>query len=156
LTAVKGDCRRPEVLEQAGVRQARGVLIVTSDDLVNVSSALLVRKLNPDARVVVRMFNQNLLARFGAVVRNTVALSVSALTAPLLALTAATGEALGAFKLDSGPRQVSELTVSEESELAGRKLGDVTAEHRLTPLALTPAGGPPRLLLDVRSDTVLS
>src|SRR5438094_668181 len=48
------------------------------------------------------MFNQNLLARFGAVVRNTVALSVSALTAPLLALTAATGEALGALTLGVG------------------------------------------------------
>ncbi|MBY0513361.1 MAG: NAD-binding protein [Gemmataceae bacterium] len=40
VTAVKGDCRRPDVLEQAGVRDARGVVIVTSDDLVNVSAAL--------------------------------------------------------------------------------------------------------------------
>jgi Trk K+ transport system NAD-binding subunit len=156
LTAVKGDCRRPEVLERAGVRDARGVLIVTSDDLVNVSAALLVRKLNPDARVVVRMFNQNLLARFGTAVRNTVALSVSALTAPLLALTAATGDAIGAFKLDTGPQQVSELTVTGDSELAGRKLGDVAGEHRLTPIALIPAGGPLRFLLDVRGDTPLS
>ncbi|HJZ59154.1 MAG TPA: NAD-binding protein [Gemmataceae bacterium] len=156
LKAVKGDCRRPEVLEEAGVRNARGVLIVTSDDLVNISAALLARRLNPDARVVVRMFNQNLLARFGTAVKNTVALSVSALTAPLLALTAATGDTLGAFKLDAGPQQVSELIVTADSELAGRKLADVAALHRLIPLALTPADGPPRLWLDLSGDTPLS
>src|SRR4051812_35294360 len=92
LTLVKGDCRRPEVLTKAGVADARGVMIVTSDDLVNVSAALLVRKLNPTARIVVRMFNQNLIDRLGAAVKNTVAASVSALTAPLLALTAVTGD----------------------------------------------------------------
>jgi Trk K+ transport system NAD-binding subunit len=156
LTVVTGDCRRPENLERAGVKDARGVLIVTSDDLVNVSAALLVRRLNPGVRVVVRMFNQNLLARLGAAVKNTVALSVSALTAPMLALTAATGEALGAFKLDDGPRQVSELSVADDSDLAGRTVAEVCGQHRLVPFALTPADGPPQLLLDVLGDTRLS
>jgi Trk K+ transport system NAD-binding subunit len=155
--AVKGDCRRADVLEAAGVKDAGGVVIVTSDDLVNVSAALLVRKLNPTARVVVRMFNQNLLDRFGTAVKNTVALSVSGLTAPLLALTAVTGDALGAFKLDDGPRQVSELVVAENSTLAGKPIADVTRDHRLIPVAFTPAaGGAPRLLLDVPRDTALS
>lgn len=156
VMAVRGDCRRPEILEQAAVKDARGVLIVTSDDLVNVSAALLVRRLNPTARIVVRMFNQNLLDRLGGAIRNTVALSVSALTAPLLALTAATGDTIGAFKLDRGPQQISELTATSESELAGRKLGDVCAEHGLTPIALKPVEGEVRLLLDIVSDSVLS
>jgi Trk K+ transport system NAD-binding subunit len=156
MTVVKGDCRRPDVLEKAGVRAARGVLLLTSDDLVNVSAALLVRQLNPHARVVVRMFNQTLLARFGAAVKNTVALSVSGLTAPMLALTAATGDALGAFKLDSGPQQVSELAVADGSPLAGRTVADVAAQYKFVPLALTPVSGPPKLLLDVTGDTRLS
>src|SRR4051812_38889328 len=41
LVVVTGDCRQQENLERAGVRTARGVLIVTSDDLVNVPTALL-------------------------------------------------------------------------------------------------------------------
>src|SRR5205823_4974085 len=102
------------------------------------------------------MFNPNLMARLGSAVKNVTTLSVSALTAPMLALAAVTGEALGAFRLDTGPRQVSELTVTETSGLAGRKLADVAGEYRLVPLALTPAGGPPRLLLDVPGDTALS
>src|SRR5262245_10699940 len=41
VTCLKGDCRQVELLERAGVRDARAVVIVTSDDLVNISTALL-------------------------------------------------------------------------------------------------------------------
>jgi Trk K+ transport system NAD-binding subunit len=156
VTAFKGDCRRPELLEQAGVKGARAVVIVTSDDLVNISTALLVRKLNPTARVVVRMFNQNLIERFTGAVKNTIALSVSALIAPMLALTAVTGDALGAFKLDDGARQISELTATEGSELVGLKVSDLAREHSLVPLAHIPAIGAPKLLRGVDADATLA
>lgn len=155
LIVVKGDCRRADDLERAGVKTARGVLLLTSNDLVNVSSALLIRRLNPEARVVVRMFNQNLLERLGSSVKNTVALSVSALTAPLLALTAATGDVLGAFKIGNSPQQISELIVKEGS-LANRTIAEVCALHHLVPLAVVRAHGTAQLLLDVAGDTRLS
>src|SRR5439155_3686 len=60
---VHGDCRQREVLEQAGLASARGVLILTSDDLVNISTVLMVRLVDPNVRVVVRLFNQNLIPR---------------------------------------------------------------------------------------------
>jgi Trk K+ transport system NAD-binding subunit len=157
VRAVKGDSRSADVLESVGVREAGAVVIVTSDDLVNVTTALVVRKLNPAARIVVRMFNQNLLDRLGGAVKNTVALSVSGLTAPLLALTAVTGDTLGAFKLDDGPRQVSELVVADNSTLAGKRIADLAREHRLIPLAYTrAAGGSAQLLLNVPSDAILA
>lgn len=154
-TVVRGDCRQQDVLEKAGIAHARGVLLLTSDDLVNVSAAFLVRRLNRDARIVVRMFNQNLLTRLGSAVRNTVALSVSALTAPMLALTAATGEALGAFKLETGPQQVSELTVTDASSLAGRSVSDVCRQHHLVPLAHAGGERETKLLLEVSGDAKL-
>src|SRR5439155_9119114 len=101
---VIGDCRAQEALTQADVAHARGVLIVTSDDLVNLSAALMVRHLNPAVRVVVRMFNQTLIARLGGALGNVRALSTSALAGPLLALIARTGEALGTFELENGHR----------------------------------------------------
>ncbi|HYH65228.1 MAG TPA: NAD-binding protein, partial [Urbifossiella sp.] len=156
LTVVVGDCRKPDVLERAGVRTAAAVLVVTGDDLVNVSAALIVRQLNADARVVVRMYNQNLLARLGGTVKNTTALSVSGLVAPLLALTAATGEALGAFKLDNDPHQIAEVVVADGSALAGRTLADVAGQYGVVPLAVGNDAAEPRFLLDVRGDTRLS
>jgi len=153
---IVGDCRKREVLEQAGLTHARGVLILTSDDLVNISTALMVRHMHPDVRVVVRMFNQNLLAGLGKAVHNVYALSISALTAPLLALTALTGEALGSFGQDDTLRQVAELAIDEASPLAGDTIGEATSRRRLQPLAHLPAQGRERFLLGVESQTRLA
>jgi Trk K+ transport system NAD-binding subunit len=155
-TAFKGDCRQVDLLERAGVKGARAVVIVTSDDLVNISTALLVRRMNPTARVVVRMFNQNLIARLGGAVKNTVALSVSALIAPVIALTAMTGDAIGAFRVDDGPRQVSELVAGEGSKLIGRRIATLARANDLIPLAHVPAAGAPKLLQNVNADAVLA
>src|SRR6266852_968414 len=97
---IRGDFRRPEVLAQAGLEQARGVIILTSDDLVNISAALTIRHLYPEIRIVMRMFNQDLISRLGKAVHSVYALSTSTLTAPLFALTALTGQALGTFRID--------------------------------------------------------
>src|SRR5262249_48115553 len=94
---LRGDCRNKEILDAAGLDRARGVLILTSDDLTNISTALMIRSLHPQVRIVVRLFNQNLMARLGQAMKNVFALSVSELTAPVLAVTALTGAGLGTF-----------------------------------------------------------
>src|SRR6516162_3893962 len=110
VRGIVGDCRQPAILKEAGIDDTRGVIVCTSDDLVNITTALTARRLNADARIVVRLFNQNLLPRLGKAVHNTFALSVSALSAPLIALTALTGDVLGTFPLTDGPRQI--VTIS--------------------------------------------
>jgi Trk K+ transport system NAD-binding subunit len=149
---VRGDCRQREVLEEAGVRDARGVLILTGDDLLNVSATLMVRALNPDVRVVLRMFNQNLIGRLGHAVRNVYGLSTSLLTAPVLAMTALTGQGLGTFRVGDGKdswRQIAEVNVGPGSELRGKTVADVTTPRDALALAHLPASGPARYLLDV-------
>ena len=155
VTLVRGDCRKADVLERAGVPTAAGVVIVTSDDLVNVTTALLARKLNPDARVVVRMFNQNLISRLGAAVRNTVALSVSALTAPLVALIAVSGESLAAFPVGDRPQQIARVHVADGSALVGERVADVAARHHLLVLGHTRGPDQTHLLHAVTGDTTL-
>jgi Trk K+ transport system NAD-binding subunit len=97
---VQGDCRKRDVLVQAGVRDAQGVLVLTSDDLLNITTALAVRSLNPGVRVVLRMFDQNLIGRLGQAIDNVYALSTAMLTAPILAMTVMTGQAIGAFRIE--------------------------------------------------------
>lgn len=149
---VQGDCRRREVLEQAGVASARGVLVLTSDDLINVSTALTVRGLNRDVPVVLRMFNQNLLGRLGKAVHNVSALSTSLLTAPVLAMTALTGQALGTFRLDESPaglRQLVEIPITAGSPLVDRAVATVQTDHGVLAVAHHLADGEERLLLEV-------
>lgn len=153
---VCGDCRQPAVLADAGLAEARGVIILPGDDLINISATLAVRQANPHIRIVVRMFNPTLLNRLGKAVGNVYALSVSALTAPLLALTALTGEALGTFGADGNLWQVAELTVDAGEPLVGAHVAWAAQQHRFVPLAHMRPGTEPRFLLDLDPETALA
>jgi Trk K+ transport system NAD-binding subunit len=148
---VRGNCTRREVLEEAGVADCGGVLVLTNDDLVNVTTALQVRAITPEVRIVVRMFNQNLLARLGSAVHNVFALSTSLLAAPMLALTAVTGQGLGLFRLDGEEdrRQIAEVAVSAGSALVGRSVVEVASARGACPLAHFREGAFQRHLLEV-------
>ncbi|WP_020469018.1 NAD-binding protein [Zavarzinella formosa] len=124
IQVILGDCRDRNILTAAGVLTSRGVLLLTSNDLVNFSATLMVRQLAPSVRVVIRLFNQNLLQRLGKTVSNVVPMSVSGMAAPLLALTAATGEVLGTFQVGQEQFQAVELTVAENSPLCGLTISD--------------------------------
>jgi Trk K+ transport system NAD-binding subunit len=153
VRAIVGDFRQAEVLESAGIREAGGVLILTSEDLVNISTALTARHLNPKVRIVVRMFNQNLIPRLGKTVQNVFSLSVSGMTAPLVALTALTGEALGVFHLEDRIRQVTELEVGDGSPLVGLTVTQAADHHHLLVMSLSAPGAEDRLWPDLDPET---
>lgn len=122
IRLINGDCRDELTLREAGISSAQGALVVTSDDLVNVTSALLIRKLAPNARIVVRMYNQNLLSRLGKTVENMIALSVSGLAAPLLAVTATTAGVIGTFALENFRHQIIEVAIDKDSIFLNREI----------------------------------
>jgi Trk K+ transport system NAD-binding subunit len=141
---VRGDCRRREVLDQAGLAECRGILIVTSNDLVNISTALMVRSMNPEVRIVLRVFNEGLIGRLGHAIHNIFPLSPSALTAPILAVKALTGQALGTFRvegIDKDRRQVAELTIHPGSPIIGRTLKEVVRRFDVLILVHISASG---------------
>ncbi len=155
---VRGDCRRQDVLLQAGIKEARGVLIVTSDDLVNITAALTVRQLHAEVRIIVRMVNQKLIRQLGKAVHQVHALSLSNLAGPLLALTARTGQALGTLRVqneEEGRRQISEISVPIHSPLQGRRLDEVMSEHHAVALFHRSAGDAPRFFHEVDPETRL-
>ena len=55
---ILGDMRLPSTLKAGGIQQARSVLILSSDNTVNLETALQVRLLNQNATVVVRSSSQ--------------------------------------------------------------------------------------------------
>jgi Trk K+ transport system NAD-binding subunit len=155
---ILGDFRQRAVLLEAGIEQARGVMILTADDLVNTSTALLVRNLNRSVRIVLRMFNQNLLGRLGKAVENIFTMSTSMLTAPMLALTALTGQGLGSFRiegLEEGQRQAIELILDEGNPLVGQSLHNLRRGRDLHVLSHRRPGEFFRLLGEVEPETIL-
>jgi Trk K+ transport system NAD-binding subunit len=155
---VSGDCRQRDVLEVAGVAGARGVLVLTGDDLLNITTALTVRSLNAEVRIVLRMFNQDLIGRLGKAIHNVFALSTSLLTAPILALTAVTGQALATFATNhdaESRRQIIDIPITPTSALCGRLIHDILAPRDAVVVAHRSAsdtGSRWRVLLDVDTD----
>ena len=121
-----GDFRDRATLDRAGLAEARGVLLVATDDLGNLAALMTIVSIRPDIRIVVRMFNPQLVVRLGPVTANVFALSASALAAPMIALLARTGSGLAAFSLGSTTAMaVSAWTVPEDHALVGTPVGQI-------------------------------
>ena len=81
VPVIQGNARMASVLEQAGVRQARAVIVTTSDDLTNLDAAITARELNEDAKIVIRLFDETLATKVaGAFAMPTI--STSQVAAP--------------------------------------------------------------------------
>jgi Trk K+ transport system NAD-binding subunit len=76
--------RLPEVLINAGLDGARAVVSVEADDLQNLETALIVRSLRPNVRIIVQMSNAAVGAAVSHLVTSGAALDVAALAAPSL------------------------------------------------------------------------
>lgn len=94
-TCVQGDARSASVLQAAGVASAQAVLAVTDRDLVNLETAMDARRLNPEAAIVLRLFDTELAPHVEEVLGVRQALSATALAAPVFASAALGQDALG-------------------------------------------------------------
>ena len=112
---VIGDCREEKILKKAKVKQCRSVLILTNDEEVNAQTALAVRQINPDTRILVRSGQQNLNRLLQQQLGNFFADDPAKLTATNFALASLGSEALGFFYLYGQRLQVIQRQI---------KLGD--------------------------------
>lgn len=108
-----GDARRDELLAETGIARAKAVVCATNDDLANLEIALDAKRLNPKIRVVMRMFDQRLAAKVGGALELDQSFSTSALSAPVIALSARLAGVKSAYRLDDRPRVVCELAAIE-------------------------------------------
>ena len=86
----------------AGLHGARAVVSVEADDLQNLETALVVRTLRPEVRIILQMANAAVGAAVGDLVTDGAALDVAGLAAPSLVQACLGG---GQLELDlSGER----------------------------------------------------
>jgi Trk K+ transport system NAD-binding subunit len=104
------DVRAEGALEQANIKAARALICATDDDLANLNLALDARKLRPGIRVVMRLFDDDLVAKTKAAFE-VEAFSTSALAAPALAVAALDPSIRNSFEVGGRLMVVAELTV---------------------------------------------
>ena len=109
---IVGDCRRDHVLLKAGIERCRAVLIVTSDESINVQTAIAVRRLNPKVHIVVRSSRQGLNRLLSRQLGQFVALDATELPAMTFALAGLEDNTLSVFNIDTLQFRVVERQIS--------------------------------------------
>lgn len=161
IPVVVGDPTQEAVLRAAWAHTCRTMLLLSSDDMRNLQTALLGRAIAGQVRVVLRLFDADFATRVERVFGLTISRSVSYLAAP------AFGAAMmGRAVLDTIPVRrhvllVAELPVGAGSPLEGRHVTEVDEPNQAKLLAVRTGRGaqtlwaPPHGRRLVRTDRIL-
>jgi voltage-gated potassium channel Kch len=82
VPVLAADMRDDRVLEDAGIRHAKAVVVATNDDMANLEVALDARRMNPSIRVLVRFYDQQIATKIQGAFGIDEAFSSAALAAP--------------------------------------------------------------------------
>ena len=132
VPVIVSDARRPGALSKAGIERATAVVICTENDLANLTIALEARELNPDVRVVMRMFDSDLARKMEKVFGIHAAFSTSALAAPALAAAATRTDVTLSFYVDDSLLNVSEIVIQPCSPLLGYEIAALEREFDIS------------------------
>ncbi|AFY74506.1 K+ transport system, NAD-binding component [Synechococcus sp. PCC 7502] len=117
-----GELHAASTLIEAGIQSAHTLVLSNSDEAQNLTILMQARVLNPQIRVVNRLFNSNLGDRLDRTLVDHVSMSVSALSAPVFAFTALGHEAIGQLRLFNQTWSIHEEYIDENHAWLGTKL----------------------------------
>lgn len=112
---VLGDGRMTETLRRAGVPTAHALLAVTGDDATNLTIGLAARRLNPEIRLAVRIFDADFASKVREHMGFQAVLSGSAIAAPIFVAAALWMDAVAAIEFQRWLLIVRRFVVGAES-----------------------------------------
>jgi len=136
IPLVIGETHREETLRAAGVRSCQAIVSVTNSDIANLETALNARALAADARIVVRLYDDDLAARVQRTVGNTVSRSTSYLAAPAFAAAVLDHQVLRTIAVGRHVLLVADVTADSAGGLAGQAIEAVHRPGLLRVIAL--------------------
>jgi Trk K+ transport system NAD-binding subunit len=136
IPVIIGDSSNEETLRSAGVPHCQSVLAITDGDITNLESAMVVRDLNPDARITMRMFDHDLAQRVERQLGLGHSRSVSMLVAPAIAAAVANRRRQTTVPAGRRVLLLTEVTVEPDSVAVGKRLGALDEGGGLRVLAL--------------------
>jgi Trk K+ transport system NAD-binding subunit len=134
-----GDATVPEVLRQAHAASARAVVAATSNELVNLEIALLVRELNPSQRVVLRLADRQLARTLRQAANVRLALALPSLAAPAFVAALFGDRVQSVFLIEGKLLAAVELTVQAGDPLDGQSVRALAVDYQFLPVSLANA-----------------
>jgi Trk K+ transport system NAD-binding subunit len=138
VPVIIGDSSHVEVLRSSGIERCRAMLAITDGDITNLDTAMVVRDLNPGARITMRMFDHDLADRVERRLGLGSSKSVSMLVGP--AVVAAVTNRRLQTTVSAGRRVLllTEVTVEPHSQAVDRRVGELADSRALRVLAYQP------------------
>jgi Trk K+ transport system NAD-binding subunit len=143
LPVVLGDAPSERVLRRAGVDTAIALISATSNDIVNLETAMQARAMRgEDLRIVLRLFDDDLARRVSNTLGNVVSRSVSYLAAPAFAVAMLEHKVLRTIPIGRHVLVIADVRVESDSDIAGRSVADLERDRLSRVLAIAERGTP--------------
>jgi Trk K+ transport system NAD-binding subunit len=142
LPTVIGDAFAEETLRAAGIDTCSALVAVTSNDIVNLETALQANALRANLRIVLRLFDDDLAQRVQQTVGNIVSRSISYMAAPAFAAALLEHSVLRTIAVGRHVLLIADVRVEDGAGLAGQRLADLERDGLAHILALQAKGSP--------------
>lgn len=126
-----GHSREQGVFDDLNVAEARSIILATNDDLANLEMAIDARKLNPQIRVILRMFDQELAAKLRESFDMPLTFSTSELAAPLFATSSFDESIMNSFYVGDTLFVIANLVIQPTSELINTPIREIGKQSRV-------------------------
>ncbi len=128
IPIIIADARRTTNLIKANVKYADAIIPCTDDELANLDIALDARELQPEIKVVMRMFDADLAKRIEKGFGIHTAFSTSALTAPIVAAQAMRLNVQHSFYIGEQLLNLAKINITPDSAWIGWSLEKLQTE----------------------------
>lgn len=135
------DGRNPAALEKAGLRQAQAFITCTASDQTNLEVIMRVRDMNPDVRIVARMWDDQFAKQLKQFMGVTAVLSASDLAAPVFAGSAVGVELTQTMHIHGVDYSMIRVKVEPGAFLDGGTVGQLQEENDMDIVLLERDGG---------------
>ncbi|GAA4932851.1 NAD-binding protein [Actinoplanes utahensis] len=122
VPVIVGDASAPQTLQAASIDTCRALVVLSTDDRVNLQAALQSRVTHDDLRVVLRLFDDDFAQRVESAFQINTSRSVSRICAPVFAAAVLERDVHATIPVDRHSVLVATVTVSPLSPLDGAPL----------------------------------
>lgn len=139
IPTLADDGKREAALQAAGVEKAQAIILCTQNDSLNLQIALKARSLNPNIRVVLRIFDDDFATalhdQFGFT-----AMSATGRAAPAFASSAAGVDMTRPITVEGQELSLASMVIGPNSPMVGTTVGEIEGNYEVSVVLLRGRG----------------
>jgi len=140
IPVLPGDGTKEDLLEAAGIRRARAIILCTQNDSLNLQMAVKARGISPSIHVVIRIFDDDFAAALQKQFGFT-AISATGMASPVFAAAAAGANITPPIMVEGNPLCFGTVEFLDCADARGKTLHDLEQRYHISAVLLKRKGG---------------